>query len=105
MPIYEYQCESCGEPTELLQKHDAAPATQCPHCHEHKLKKLFSAASFHLKGTGWYVTDFKDKPKDAAQKTQDKPTKTVDNKNSGETKAKDSKPDAKKTEKPKPQSD
>jgi putative FmdB family regulatory protein len=97
MPIYEYQCESCGEVCELLQKHSDPVATKCPHCHEHQLKKLVSAAAFHLKGSGWYVTDFKDKPKDKEQKTEDKPSKTVDNKESTETKAKDSKKDGKQT--------
>ena len=97
MPIYEYQCENCGEVSELLQKHSDPAATECPHCHEHKLKKLVTAAAFHLKGSGWYVTDFKDKPKDKGQKTEDKSSKTVDNKESTTTKAKDSKKDGKQT--------
>lgn len=98
MPIYAYQCEACGESCELLQKVSDAPATQCPHCHEPQLKKQITAAAFHLKGTGWYVTDFKDKPKDSTQKTQDKPDKKVDNKSSDDKQAKDSKADAKKSE-------
>lgn len=97
MPIYEYRCEACGEHTELVQKVTDPPAVECPHCHKETLQKLVSAAAFHLKGSGWYVTDFKDKPKDTNEKTQDKPDKTVDNKDSTTTQAKDSKTDAKQT--------
>lgn len=63
MPIYEYQCQQCGHNTELLQKISDEPATQCPSCHQPSLKKMVSAAGFQLKGTGWYVTDFRDKNK------------------------------------------
>ena len=97
MPIYEYQCAACGEVTELVQKFSDPLATECPHCHQHDLKKLVSAAAFHLKGQGWYVTDFKDKPKDPNEKKQDKPEKTVDNKDSATIPAKDSKKDGKQT--------
>ena len=59
MPIYEYRCSSCGFVLELIQKvSEAAPAT-CPECHNSSLKKQVSAASFRLKGSGWYETDFK----------------------------------------------
>lgn len=68
MPIYEYQCQQCGEHCELLQKISDAPATECPSCHKDGLKKLVSAAGFQLKGSGWYVTDFKDKNKPKAAK-------------------------------------
>lgn len=98
MPIYEYQCAACGEVTELVQKFSDPPKTECPHCHQHDLKKLVSAAAFHLKGQGWYVTDFKDKPKDNAEKKQDKPQQTVDNKDSTPTTpAKDSSNNEKQT--------
>ncbi len=80
MPIYEYRCEACGKHTELVQKFSDTPATDCPHCHKPQLNKLISAAAFHLKGTGWYVTDFKDKPQDknATQKTENSTEKTTD---------------------------
>ena len=48
-----------------MQKISDAPLTECPDCKEQALHKLVSAAAFHLKGSGWYVTDFKDKPKKA----------------------------------------
>ena len=90
MPIYEYQCQSCGEVSELVQKFSDPPATECPHCHKQELQKLVSAAAFHLKGQGWYVTDFKDKPKNSTEKTEDKTDKKVDNKDSTTSAAKDS---------------
>ncbi len=59
MPIYEYQCQSCGHQMEALQKISDEPLKDCPVCHEPELSKLISAASFRLKGGGWYETDFK----------------------------------------------
>jgi len=61
MPIYEYQCEDCGETTEALQKMSEDPLKECPSCHKLALKKKISAAGFRLKGGGWYETDFKSK--------------------------------------------
>ena len=59
MPIYEYQCGNCDNTLEVLQKISDDPLIQCPACHRQELKKLMSAASFRLKGEGWYETDFK----------------------------------------------
>lgn len=59
MPIYEYQCQSCGHNLEALQKISDEPLTRCPQCQKDALKKLVSAAGFRLKGSGWYETDFK----------------------------------------------
>ena len=59
MPIYEYQCDSCGHGLEKLQKLSDAPLTDCPACGTAGLKKMISAAGFRLKGGGWYETDFK----------------------------------------------
>ena len=72
MPIYEYRCTSCGHELEALQKLSDAPLTDCPACHGATLSKKVSAAGFQLKGSGWYVTDFRDKgtkkpAKDAAK--------------------------------------
>jgi putative FmdB family regulatory protein len=57
MPIYEYECLSCGKRTEVLQKMDDAPLAACPNCGG-GVKKLISAPAFQLKGSGWYVTDY-----------------------------------------------
>jgi len=59
MPIYEYQCQSCGKRLEKLQKISDEALTQCPDCGKNTLTKLISAAGFRLKGAGWYETDFK----------------------------------------------
>jgi len=61
MPIYEYECKACGAVSEFLHKSNDAPKQECPHCKALRLERLISAASFHLKGSGWYVTDFRDK--------------------------------------------
>ena len=59
MPIYEYQCSDCGFQTEVMQKISDEPLKICPECGEGSMKKLVSAPSFRLKGSGWYETDFK----------------------------------------------
>ena len=59
MPIYEYTCTKCKHSLEALQKLSDAPLTKCPACGKNGLAKLISAASFRLKGGGWYETDFK----------------------------------------------
>ncbi len=61
MPMYEYRCESCGHEFEKLQKITDNPLLVCPKCNASALTKLVTAAGFQLKGTGWYVTDFKNK--------------------------------------------
>ena len=64
MPIYEYECQDCGTVFEVIQKFSDPELTDCRFCdNERPVKKLISAAAFHLKGTGWYVTDFRDKSK------------------------------------------
>jgi putative FmdB family regulatory protein len=62
MPLYEYQCASCGKSCEILQKMQEEPATLCPECGKAALKRKVSAPRFQLKGSGWYVTDFKNSP-------------------------------------------
>jgi putative FmdB family regulatory protein len=59
MPIYEYRCAACGHKLEALQKFTEAPLSDCPVCGKKSLSKLVSLAGFHLKGSGWYATDFK----------------------------------------------
>lgn len=59
MPIYEYRCSDCGHELEALQKFSDAKLVNCPACHADTLVKKVSAAGFQLKGSGWYVTDFR----------------------------------------------
>ncbi len=95
MPIYEYACEKCGAQFEVTQKITASPlkrhngASKCGG----KLRKLMSSNAFHLKGTGWYKTDYADKEKEkknTREKTDKKEAKTDDKKSSATTSEKSS---------------
>ena len=59
MPIYAYGCQACGHTFDVLQKISDAPLTTCPQCFAESLQKQVTAAGFQLKGSGWYVTDFR----------------------------------------------
>lgn len=59
MPIYAYRCEACGFAKDALQKISDPVLTECPQCGKSTFKKQLTAAGFQLKGTGWYVTDFR----------------------------------------------
>ena len=65
MPIYEYECVKCGHVHEIMQKISDKPLSKCPQC-SGKLQKLISQSSFHLKGSGWYVTDYAKRPNGSA---------------------------------------
>lgn len=92
MPLYEYKCGSCGKTFEVIQKFSDAPLTIHPECGG-EVVRLLSAPAFHLKGTGWYATDYakksnggsetksetkKEETKPAA--TETKPAATTENK-------------------------
>ncbi|AHG62762.1 FmdB family zinc ribbon protein [Advenella mimigardefordensis] len=59
MPIYAYKCSACGHAKDVLQKMSDAPLTTCPECGQSTFSKQVTAAGFQLKGSGWYVTDFR----------------------------------------------
>jgi putative FmdB family regulatory protein len=59
MPIYAYRCEACGFAKDVLQKMSDPQLTVCPECGKESFKKQLTAAGFQLKGSGWYVTDFR----------------------------------------------
>lgn len=59
MPIYAYRCESCGHAMDVLRKVSDPALTTCPACGAETLRKQVTAAGFQLKGSGWYVTDFR----------------------------------------------
>ena len=59
MPIYAYRCDECGFAKDVLQKIADPVLTVCPNCGKSSFKKQVTAAGFQLKGTGWYVTDFR----------------------------------------------
>jgi len=72
MPIYAYKCASCGHAKDVLQKISDAPLTVCPACGEPAFSKQVTAAGFQLKGSGWYVTDFRSGSGKTAEKPADK---------------------------------
>lgn len=59
MPIYAYRCDACGHAKDVLQKMSDPVLTTCPACGAESFKKQLTAAGFQLKGSGWYVTDFR----------------------------------------------
>ena len=76
MPIYDYQCTSCGFKKEVMRKASEPNLTACPECHKETFAKQVSAPSFQLNGTGWYATDFKgsgSKPATPEKKTEAAP--------------------------------
>ena len=81
MPIYEYECIQCGEIEEAIQKFSDKPLKKCRHC-SGKLHRLISQSTFHLKGSGWYVTDYANRSSAA----------TSSNRKSKETKKSNSSP-------------
>ena len=90
MPIYEYRCLDCGRQFELMQKFSDPPAETCPSC-SGIVQKLISRSAFHLKGSGWYVTDYgrngaaKDKAagKNDAESSETKSSETKSTSDSG----------------------
>ncbi|MEB0056131.1 FmdB family zinc ribbon protein [Variovorax sp. LG9.2] len=82
MPIYAYKCSSCGFAKDSLQKMSDAPLTVCPNCGKSTFEKQVTAAGFQLKGSGWYVTDFREgggkKPADKSDKPGDTPDQKSD---------------------------
>ncbi|HWP98995.1 MAG TPA: FmdB family zinc ribbon protein [Vicinamibacterales bacterium] len=72
MPLYEYQCESCGHRFEVIQRFDDPPVEACPQC-AGAVRKLLSSPAIQFKGTGWYITDYARKPAGGASEA--KPSK------------------------------
>ena len=91
MPIYEYGCHKCGKTTEIMQKFSDQPLSRCPSCGG-KVFKIISNCSFQLKGSGWYVTDYK--KKDSGWRSKEKETKKSD---TSKTDTAASKPEEKKS--------
>ena len=76
MPIYEYKCKKCGKEFELFQGVAAPAAKSCKFCRG-PVHKMMSLSSFHLKGSGWYATDYGGKKAPAAEKKKEE-SKTSD---------------------------
>lgn len=99
MPIYEYVCSKCGHEWDAIQKFSEKPLTTCPKCAKKAAKRKISASAFHLKGSGWYVTDYKGGG--AKSDSGEKPAETSETKSESKTESKaESKPEAKAEAKP-----
>jgi putative FmdB family regulatory protein len=86
MPIYEYKCGKCGHITEVFEKFSDPPLQTCEVCGG-KVKKIISQNTFHLKGTGWYVTDYASKSRESKTAKKDqKETKEHGDNNKGSNK-------------------
>lgn len=108
MPLYEYSCGGCGHHDTLLEKISAAKTKKCPACGKAKsFKRQLSAAAFHLKGSGWYATDFKDQPKKKASKetTESKPDKETPKSKDNTASKSETKSDKSSTESKTPKTD
>ena len=80
MPIYAYKCTACGHAQDALQKISDKPLTVCPECHQETYAKQVTAAGFQLKGSGWYVTDFRNNgggDKGSAKTSEPAPAETA----------------------------
>ncbi|HPC05068.1 MAG TPA: zinc ribbon domain-containing protein [Syntrophales bacterium] len=75
MPIYEYKCRKCGKQFELFQKMSDEDIRSCRFC-DGPVKKLMSLSSFHLKGSGWYTTDYGGKKPSTTEREKKEETKT-----------------------------
>ena len=85
MPIYEYRCQDCGHEFERMQKFSDPPIALCPTC-AGSVQKLISRSAFHLKGSGWYVTDYgrNGGQKDESSSEKSATEKTTDEKSTSE---------------------
>jgi putative FmdB family regulatory protein len=106
MPLYEYKCDACGARFEAIRKFSDPPLEQCAVCGKGPVEKLLSSPAFHLKGSGWYATDYARKPEPATSTSEsssekgDKPA-TADKPDSGGSDTSKT-TDAKPAEKPAP---
>jgi|ERR1044071_6746029 putative FmdB family regulatory protein len=94
MPLYEYECGSCGHRFEIIQKFSDGPPDACPKCGKGPLQRLMSSPAIQFKGTGWYVTDYAGKGKSSEKsssesKPAEKSDKSGDNGASTDTKKTD----------------
>jgi putative FmdB family regulatory protein len=93
MPLYEYQCEACGERFEVIQKFSEPPVEVCTVCGKGPVVRLISSPAIQFKGSGWYITDYARKGQ-----AEKKGTGAADGAKSDGTKSDTTKTDAAKTE-------
>ncbi len=106
VPIYEYDCSGCGDEHEVIQKMGAGTLRKCPSCGALRLRRKISRSAFHLKGDGWYVTDYasngKSKETDSETAVSDSKSesKSTEKKETTATNGAASKQDSKKNPEP-----
>jgi putative FmdB family regulatory protein len=86
MPLYEYECESCGNRFEKIQKFSDPPIDICPNCGKGPVRKLLSSPAIQFKGTGWYITDYAKKSSAPSAKESKDTKDTKDAKDTKDTK-------------------
>ena len=89
MPLYEYQCEACGQRFEVIRKFSDPPLETCTRCGKGPVQRLLSSPAIQFKGSGWYITDYAQKGKSSESTSAGK-----DNAASGDAKASDAKKDS-----------
>jgi putative FmdB family regulatory protein len=88
MPLYEYECDACGQRFELIQKFSDAPADTCKACGKGPVHRLLSSPAIQFKGSGWYITDYAQKGKsESAGVSAGKSEKTDKSETKTETKS------------------
>ena len=103
MPFYEYQCSNCGHTLEELQKMSDPPLKKCPECGKNTLKKLIgTGAGLIFKGSGFYLTDYKNKPQSGSRSGKARETQTTDTSNSENKTEENTSKESKSTEKKSP---
>ena len=100
MPLYEYQCDACGQRFERIQKFSDPHADTCAKCGKGPVHRLLSSPAIQFKGSGWYITDYAQKGKSDSGASGAKSDAKTDTKSDGKTETKsetksDAKPDAK----------
>ena len=88
MPLYEYECESCGKRFERIQKFSDPPVEECPSCGK-RVRKVISSPAVHFKGSGWYITDYAKKGSDkgGGEEKSTKPAESAGDSKGIDTKA------------------
>ena len=87
MPLYEYECQACGERTEILQKISDPPYSHCPKCAS-EMKRLISSPAIQFKGSGFYKTDYASKPSSSSKSESKSETKSESKSDSSSTSTK-----------------
>jgi len=96
MPLYEYECDACGQRFEVIRKFSESNLSACTLCGKGPVRRLMSSPAIQFKGTGWYITDYSSKGKssEAATSSKSETTKTETKTETGSTDATASKADS-----------